>query len=279
MNYDNKKYWINGVPAKSISLNNRAFHFGDGFFTTAKIKNGKVIFLDYHIDRLIQSANRLMFNNLDLNLLYKEILQAVVGHITGVIKIIISRENIEETYGYRCNKHNKSLRIICIYPLSQHYIKWNKYGVHLMISSIRIARNSYFAGIKHLNRLDQVMIATEIYNSKIADEALVLDTEDNIVECCSANIFWRSNYCVFTPALSYSGVNGIVRQLILKLLPSLGYSVQEVMVGINHLKTMDEIFITNSLVPLASVNSINQDTYKDKKLFHVLNSYITSIMQ
>lgn len=272
--YYNRSYWINGARSTSISLNNRALHFGDGFFTTAKIKNSTVILLDYHIDRLMISANRLMFDNLNFDLLYKEILQAAIYSVNGVMKIIISRENLNSTYGYRFGKNTKSLRIICTYPLAQHYIKWYRHGIRLMISTIRIARNPNFSGIKHLNRLEQVMIATEIYNNKVVDEALVLDTENNIVECCSANIFWRLNRQVFTPSIYHSGINGIIRQLILKLLPSLGYYVKEVMVGINHLKKMDEVFITNSLLPLASVNIINNDTYQDKTLFNLLSSHI-----
>lgn len=268
------KFWINGTPSISIPLNNRALYFGDGFFTTAKIKNGIVILLDRHIERLINSAFRLKFNDLNIDLLYKEILQAAKSNTDSVIKIVITRANINATYGYKCNKNVKSLRIICIYPLSKHYMQWYKYGVNLTISSIRIARNPYFAGMKHLNRLEQVMIATEINNNTIADEALVLDTEDNIIGCSSANIFWRSNRNVFTPAIYYSGVDGIIRKLILKLLVSLNYCVQEVMVGLNNIKEIDEIFITNALLPLAPVNKINDYIYTDKTLFKLLCPHI-----
>lgn len=269
-----KTYWLNGISVKSLSLDNRALHFGDGFFTTAKIKNGSVLLLDWHMDRLITSAHRLLFNNVDFDRLYKEILQAVSYRINGVIKIIIIRDHQETIYGYQCHNNAKSLRIIYTYPASQRCVQWYKYGVRLMISTIRIARNSYFSGIKHLNRLEQVMIANEIYNNNTADEALVLDTEDNIIECCSANIFWRIKHQVYTPSVYYSGINGIIRQLILKLLPSLGYCVRETLVGIDQLKKMDEVFITNSLLPLVSVNMINNNTYQDQTLMNLLKNHI-----
>lgn len=274
----NKQFWVNGVSAQYITLDNRALHFGDGFFTTAQIKNGKVVFIDQHMDRLITTARRLMFNNLDYDLLYKEITQAAKHSVNGVIKVIITRINHGTTYGYQCGRNAKSIRIIGTYPLSNRYNKWIKYGVRLSVSSVRIARHSFFSGIKHLNRLDQVMIATEVFNNKIADEALVLDTEGKVVECCSANIFWRLNNYVFTPSVYYAGVDGIIRQLIIKLLPSLGYNIQEVMVSIDHLKNMEEVFITNSLLPLVSVNSIDNFIYKNKTLFNVLSSYFARIM-
>lgn len=267
-------YWINGIISKSISLNNRAIHFGDGFFTTSKIEDGQVIFISQHMKRLILSAQRLMFENLDYDLLYKEILQAATYSINGIIKIIIIRANQHNIHGYRFNKNFQPLRIICTYPFPQNYIQWHKCGVRLMISTVRISRNFLFSGIKHLNRLEQVMIAKEIDDNEVADEALVLDTENNIVECCSANIFWRINQQVFTPSVYHAGVNGVIRQLILKLLPSLGYHVQEVMVGVDHIKNINEAFITNSLLPLASVQSINNNIYKDRTLFQVLSTCI-----
>lgn len=267
-------YWINGTPKRVISLNNRALHFGDGFFTTAKMINGKVNFLDYHIDRLVWSARRLMFDDVDFDLLYKEILQAVTHSVNGVIKIIISRVNSAGMYGYMFDRNIKSLRIIRTSKLPRYCVEWRKCGVRLKISTIRLSRNSFLSGIKHLNRLEQVMIAVDLYKNKTADSALVLDTDNNIVECCSSNIFWRKNYRVFTPSLYYSGVSGVMRQLILKLLPKLGYHVCEVMVGIEHLKNIDEVFITNSLLPLASVNSIDNNTYSNKKLFNLINTYI-----
>lgn len=269
-------YWVNGIPKRVISLNNRALHFGDGFFTTAVLKNSRVNFLESHMDRLILSAHRLMFNNINFDLLYQEILQAAAYSINGIIKIIISRINNykNHVYGYRYDQNIEPLRIIRTSKLSKHYTKRYKSGVRLQISTIRLARNSFFAGIKHLNRLEQVMIASEIHNNKTIDEALVLDTDDNIIECCSANIFWRQNNQVFTPSLYYSGVNGIIRQLIIKLLPSLGYGIQEVMVGIEHLKNTDEVFITNSLLPLASVKMIDNNIYSNKTLFNLLSTYI-----
>lgn len=270
-------YWINGIARKVISLNSRALHFGDGFFTTAKIENSKVVFLDYHMDRLILASQKLMFNNIDFDLLYKEILQISSYSVDGVIKIIISRVNNDNTHGYMYDHSIKPIRIICTSKLSQRHIKQYKSGVRLKISTIRLSRNSFLSGVKHLNRLEQVMIATELYKNKIIDEVLVLDTDDNIIECCSANIFWRKNDQVFTPSLCYSGVNGIIRQLILKLLPKLGYSVHEVMVGIEHLKNIDEAFITNSLLPLASVNAINNNFYSNKTLFNLLDDHILKI--
>lgn len=268
-------YWINGVFNQTISLGNRALHFGDGFFTTAKLRNGKIDFLDWHAERLKLSARKLVFNNFDIKLVLQEMQNAAVVGVHGFIKVIVSRENsCENMCGYRCSNDIKISRIIYIGKLPEYYSKWLKFGINIKTSVVRLSRNYFLSGIKHLNRLEQVIIANWVYKNKI-DEALVLDTEGNIVECCSANIFWRKNNKVFTPSLCYAGVNGIMRQLVLELLPKLGYLIKEVIVGPEYLKDADEVFITNSLLPIVSVNAIDDMYYSEKTLFCLLSIYLS----
>lgn len=271
-------YWVNGVFNKKMSPNNRAFHFGDGFFTTAKLKDGKIEFLNRHMDRLFLSSQKMMFNHFNVDVLYQEMKKAAVFAKNGFIKVIISRKNENEKMcGYRCTDNGEVSRIIYAGQVPHYYSQWSKSGIKMKTCVIRLSRNSFLSGIKHLNRLEQVMIANWIHKNLI-DEALVLDTEGNVVECCSANIFWRKNKQVFTPSIYYSGINGIVRQLILQLLPQLGYLSREIIVGPDYLKNADEVFITNSLLPVVSVNKIDDVIYKDRTLFYLLDKYINNIV-
>lgn len=267
-------YWVNGVLNTMTSLNNRALHFGDGFFTTAKLTNGNIDFLDWHTERLNFSAKKLLFNSFDIDIVQKEMQKAAVVRMNGFIKVIISRKNSNmNTSGYRFLHDVEVLRIIHTGSIPEHYAKWLKFGIKIKTSVIRLARNHFLAGIKHLNRLEQVMISNWICKNKnIIDEALVLDTEGNVVECCSANVFWRKKNQVFTPSVCYAGVNGIIRQLVLELLPKFGYLGKEVIVSPEYLRNADEVFITNSLLPIVSVNVVNDIFYKDKTLFSLLKS-------
>ncbi|MCJ7462618.1 MAG: aminodeoxychorismate lyase, partial [Candidatus Baumannia cicadellinicola] len=149
---------------------------------------------------------------------------------------------------------------------------WHRNGLRLTINPVRLSRNPLLAGIKHLNRLEQVLIKAYLEREE-GDEAIVLDTDENIVECCSANIFWRYGKKVFTPALNYAGVAGIMRQQILALLPQFGYSCEEVITGISTLEQADEIIITNALLPIAPVNSIGSYNYDNRTLFNFLCPY------
>ncbi|QOI11050.1 aminodeoxychorismate lyase [Blochmannia endosymbiont of Colobopsis nipponica] len=261
-------YWINGVFGKRLSLFNRAVQFGDGFFTTAKLKDNKILLLDWHIERLIMSAKRLLFNNINWSFLLKEIQTVADSNTDGVIKIIIARNNSINNCNYPNN--GSSVRIIIHDKMPDYYVSWLQDGIKLALSPIKLVRDSVFSGIKHLNRIEQFMI--NAYRDKnISDEVLVLDTEDNIIECCYSNIFWRRNMKVFTPMLTHAGIFGIMRRLIMILLPKLGYQIKEIITGIEDIYRADEVFITNSLLPVVSVNSIEEKKFYDKTLFKLLS--------
>ncbi|AKC60561.1 aminodeoxychorismate lyase [Blochmannia endosymbiont of Camponotus (Colobopsis) obliquus] len=267
-------YWINGVFHKKLSILNRIIQFGDGFFTTARLQNSMILLLDWHIERLETSSTRLLFNNINLSLLRQEMQVVADKCINGVIKVIVSRGNGKWGYNFD-DKSTPPVRIIVYNPMPKYYTTWLKNGVKLSVSPIRLARDIFFSGIKHLNRLEQIII-NAYCNKNISDMALVLDTEDNIIECCNANIFWRRDMKVFTPSLTHAGVFGVMRRKILTLLPTLGYQYQEIMVGLEGIYEAEEVFITNSLLPVVSVNSIEQHVYSNKKLFNLLNFYIAN---
>ncbi|MCV2525594.1 MAG: aminotransferase class IV, partial [Candidatus Lightella neohaematopini] len=126
------------------------------------------------------------------------------------------------------------------------------------------------------NRLEQLLISSYIKSINI-DEVIVLDINKNIIECCNANIFWRKGNIVYTPSLTYVGVCGIMRKLIISLLPKFNYILKEVFAPLEEIITAEEIFITNSLILVISVNSIINYYFYDKTLFKILIKYLNSI--
>ncbi|AKC59966.1 aminodeoxychorismate lyase [Blochmannia endosymbiont of Polyrhachis (Hedomyrma) turneri] len=270
-------YWLNGVSEKKLSLDGRIFLFGDGFFTTARLRNGQVELLDWHLDRLMLAGKRLLFNDLDIDSLCQELKVASEYGKNGVIQIVILRSASGET-GYSFRKNIEPLRVIYYSSIVKDHKNWHKYGIRLVKSNIRISRNLLLAGIKHLNRLEYILIRAHwISNQECADEVLILDTAGNLIECCTANIFWRIGCDVFTPSLVYAGVSGVMRRWILQLLPQLGYNFHEITTGPEILKNAEEVFISNSLLPLVSVVSIEEHRYIDRTLCNLLLSYYTTL--
>ncbi|WP_034914093.1 aminodeoxychorismate lyase [Erwinia sp. 9145] len=259
--------WINGKSQDWLTASDRAVQFGDGCFTTARVLNGAINALDAHLVRLQAGCQRLRIADVDWSTLQKEMREVAAPCSDGVIKVIISRG--QGGRGYSPAGCQQPTRLLSLSPYPAHYHTLRQRGCRLALSSVRLARSPLLAGIKHLNRLEQVLIRAELEQSD-ADEALVLDTEGSLVECCAANLFWRRNNDVFTPDLSHSGVEGIQRQQVIRLLKAQGVTTHIVTAPPEILADADEVIITNALMPVLPVNQIETWRYSSRQLFDQL---------
>lgn len=258
---------INGQAVENIAASDRAVQFGDGCFTTARLWQGEVMMLEAHLKRLNEGCHRLLIQDVDWEALRREMMMAAASRKEGVIKVILSRGSGGR--GYSGSGCKQPTRIVSLSAYPAHYHQLRQTGAKLALSTIRLGRNPLLAGIKHLNRLEQVLIRTELEQTG-ADEALVLDTEGQLVECCAANLFWRSGKQVFTPVLSDSGVNGILRQWVIARLRQQGTPVNEVRMPPGVLNEADEVLITNALMPILPVSQIENQFYSNRELFYQL---------
>ncbi|VFS38394.1 putative aminodeoxychorismate lyase [Yokenella regensburgei] len=160
-------------------------------------------------------------------------------------------------------------RILSTSPAPAHYSRWQEEGITLALSPVQVGRNPLLAGLKHLNRLEQVLIRAHLEQTD-ADEALVLDSDGWVTECCAANVFWRAGDTVFTPRLDQAGVNGIMRQHCLALLAQSRYRVVEVHARIEAVRQADEVCICNALMPIVPVNTFGDVRYLSHELFEFL---------
>ncbi|WP_413722430.1 aminodeoxychorismate lyase [Sodalis sp. RH24] len=264
-------YWINGKPRRQLPVNDRATQFGDGFFTTARIRAGAIDLLPYHLDRLAEAGERLLFAPLDRGLLTSEMRRVAELRQQGVLKVLISRGSGGR--GYSAAGCDAPLRIMSHTAAPAHYVAWRESGVSLALSPVRLARGPLLAGIKHLNRLEQVLIRAHLDRDAVAEEALVLDTQGFIVECCAANIFWRTGDRVYTPALTHAGVAGVMRRHIMRLLAASPFSLQQVEAPAAALDDAEEVIICNALMPVLPVNRIAQRRYPARALFDFVSPH------
>lgn len=262
--------WVNGETQNVLAVSDRAVQFGDGCFTTARIKEGKTILFAEHVQRLQQGCERLFIHGVDWDRLRQEMIHAAAEYGDGVLKMIITRGSGGR--GYSASGCSQPTRILSVSPYPMHYHQLRESGARLALSPIRLGKNPQLAGIKHLNRLEQVLIRTQLEQTE-ADEALVLDTDAMLVECCAANFFWRCGKHVFTPDLSASGVNGIQRQQVMQQIVSLGFTLNEVRAGVEVLAEAEEVLITNALMPVLPVRQIEAWCYPSRRLFRLLNPH------
>lgn len=260
-------YLINGQSTERLAVNDRGVQFGDGCFTTARIAAGEIALFSRHLARLKETCSRLAIPFNDWDVLVKEMRRLAQSHREGVLKVMITRG--AGGRGYSAAGCQLPTRILSVSPYPAHYARWKAAGIALTLSPIPLGRNPYLAGLKHLNRLEQVLIRSHLEQTD-ADEALVLDSEGWVTECCAANLFWRTGNIVSTPRLDQAGVNGIMRQFCLGILAQSPFQVLEVQAREEAVRQADEVIICNALMPIIPIRAYDGASYSSRTLFQFL---------
>lgn len=260
-------FLINGIEQDTLAASDRAIQFGDGCFTTARIVEHKVQMLPAHLRRLQLACAALMIPYAQWSQLEAEMQRLAHEQQSGVLKVILTRGAGGRGYsGANCQSPT---RILSVSAYPAHYARWQEAGVTLTLSPVRLGRNPLLAGLKHLNRLEQVLIRSHLEQTD-ADEALVLDSDGWLTECCAANLFWRKGRDVFTPRLDHAGVNGIMRQHCIAQLAQSPFRVVEVTARADALRDADEVLICNALMPLIPVRRWDETYWSSRELYHFL---------
>ena len=260
-------FLINGCKQNMLAAGDRATQFGDGCFSTALIIDGKICLLAAHLQRLQDACQRLLISFDAWPELQQEMVTLAAGHARGVLKVIISRGVGGRGYsGANCHA---ATRILCVSAYPAHYDGWREQGIVLALSPIRLGRNPALAGLKHLNRLEQVLIRSHLEQTD-ADEALVLDSEGWVTECCAANLFWRKDRVVYTPRLDQAGLNGIMRQICMRMMAQSPFQIVEVNAREEEVMQADEMIVCNALMPVIPVRACGDAQLSSRWLFDFL---------
>lgn len=244
---------VNGAPGGAASALDRGLTYGDGLFETIAARDGLLEFWDRHERRLLSGLARLGIPAPDPELLRVEALGLLNGRSPAVIKIVVTRG--EGGRGYAPPGSATPTRIISRHPFPEWPAAWAEHGVKVRWCETRLSRNPALAGIKHLNRLEQVLARREWDDPGIA-EGLMLDTGDRVVEATARNLFLVRDGALLTPSLMNCGVAGVMRAVIMERAERLGISVSETALCKDDVESADEVFLTNSLCGVWPVRRI-----------------------
>ena len=147
----------------------------------------------------------------------------------------------------------------------------------LHVCSVRLAVNPLLAGIKHLNRLEQVMATMECHEHG-CDEGVMLDTNDFVIEGTRSNVFIVRDNRLYTPDLQYSGVNGIVRELLIEDVINHGIPVTVTKLMLADLESADEVFISNSVIGIRPVLAVNDHSISATAVTTSIGQQLTRFM-
>lgn len=256
---------VNGEPEGVVSVFDRGLSYGDGVFETVFCNNGNATLWSLHLDRLCFGLARLnIMVEPSIIDAYKDQLLAQVFaeglETQGLLKIIVTRG--VGSRGYAPAGSAAPTVIFAWFAKPVFSAHSAEYGVNAGLCTTRLSRNTQLAGIKHLNRLEQVLAAQELQASNI-DEGLLLDTENNLIEAVSKNIFLIKKDTLYTPQLTHCGVKGVMREYIINTIaPILNVALIEQDIPVSELADFDEAFVCNSVHGLWPLKSIG-----DNKLF------------
>jgi 4-amino-4-deoxychorismate lyase len=244
---------VNGKPENRIGISDRGLQYGDGLFETIAYRNGVAEFLDAHLKRLALGCERLAIPFQQSDQLCSELATVSQNLVDDtVIKIIVTRGNGGR--GYFANKDIIPTRIISTHPYpafpDSNYTK----GISLRFCEQTLSENPSLAGIKHLNRLEQVLARNE-WSDQDINEGLMSDSQGNVIEGTMSNIFIVKSRQLFTPKLNKSGVSGIMRAQIMRLASEEGLIVKEDVITKDDINNADEILVCNSVIGIWPVRN------------------------
>ena len=176
----------------------------------------------------------------------------------SVIKIIITRG--EGGRGYKAANDVSPTRILSTHPFPDYPVS-NQSGVTVRLCEHRLGLNPTLAGIKHMNRLDQVLARNEWADDQIK-EGLMLDVHDRLIEGTMTNLFMVKDQILMTPQLTQSGIEGIMRANILQLAVTENFNCVETDLSLHDLKQADEVFLCNSLIGIWPVTELTVQNWK-----------------
>jgi 4-amino-4-deoxychorismate lyase len=246
---------INGKSKEHIEISDRGFQYGDGLFETIEVRDGLAVFLKQHLERLKSGCQRLCIPFPGANLLSLEAreLYHQLDSDRGVLKIIVTRGSGGR--GYRQPDVIHPTRVLSLHPYPDYPKNYTEQGIVARFCMTRLGLNPALAGIKHLNRLEQVMARSE-WNDMSIQEGLMLDVNDHVIEGTMTNLFYIKNNSLYTAALDRSGVAGIMRRIIMTISPEHGLTVIEHEFSQDELLSADEVFVCNSIIGIWPIRQI-----------------------
>jgi 4-amino-4-deoxychorismate lyase len=246
---------VDGRPAAAVSPLDRGLHYGDGLFETIACVGGRPRFLSLHLERLLRGCRRLGLaapGNVELR---RELLGIAALTDRAVVKLLLTR-GPATARGYGVSGNEKTTRLALRYRWEADDPRLAEQGVRVRTAALRLAENPPLAGLKHLNRLEQVLARREWSDPQIA-EALMFSSGGRLVSGVMSNVFLVEAGKLRTPQLDRCGVAGVMRQVVLREAAHLGIATEEVALGSEDLARTRELFLTNALIGVRPVSAVD----------------------
>lgn len=263
-----------------ISPNNRSFRYGDGFFETMKMIDGKIILQDLHVERLFRSLELLQFKtptHFSTEYFVSQIID--LAHQNGHSNLARIRCTFFRGEGGLHDEldHTPNF-IIQSWPANQQVNEWQEAG--LIVSIYKDARKSadLFSASKSNNFLPYILGAIHAKKKKV-DDCIILNPFDNICDATIANVFIVINGIVITPPLSDGPVDGVMRRHLLRNMRQQSIPVHERTITIEELLQASEVFFTNAMFGMKWIRQVDESMYQSQLSSHLYHQFVNPLFQ
>lgn len=236
---------VNGVATDSVAATDRGLAYGDGVFRTLLWKRGKPRWWPQQYRKLDSDCGALAIVCPAEAVLAEELARAVVEAGDCVVKIMITRGS--GARGYALPQKTSPTRIVMTAPLPEYPEEYARSGIKVHLCRTRLSSQPRLAGVKHLNRLENVLARAEWSDPKVP-EGLMLDEQDHIVGGTMTNLFIVEDGRLVTPALSRCGVAGVTRERVMESAGKVGMVCRKEPVTQARLLDAQEALLINSVI-------------------------------
>jgi 4-amino-4-deoxychorismate lyase len=257
---------VNGQSQDSVSALDRGLSYGDGLFETIRMMRAHAPLWERHMQRLATGCARLRIQAPDSRQLWQEALQVSAALPDAVVRITVTRGMGER--GYAPPGSSKTTRIVAAFPMPVIPALIYRDGICTRLCATTLADQPLLAGIKHLNRLEQVLARAEWNDPSIA-EGLVCDTHGHVISATAANLFAVIDGVAVTPSLERCGIAGVGRAAIIEALP--GCQIRDL--PLTECLRASELFLSSSVRGILPVQAVGDTVYAPGPVTRAMQRY------
>jgi 4-amino-4-deoxychorismate lyase len=267
---------VDGMPAAHLSVLDRGLHYGDGVFETIACRQGRARFLALHLQRLMRGCDRLAIARPDTEQLRAEIEQLAHQAAPALIKLIVTRGNATAR-GYAPRGDERSTRLLLRYPWPEDSSQAHE-GINARVGQLKLGENPALAGIKHLNRLEQVLARSEV-DASGALETLLFSSSGRLISGTMSNVFLVRDNRVATPRLDVCGVEGIMRGIVMREGARTQHGIEECVLSRADLDAAEEIFLTNARIGIWPVRALDGRLFTPGRITRGLQRLLQPLLE
>ena len=245
---------IDGRPGGEVSALERGLHYGDGLFETIACVAGAPRLLPLHLKRLLHGCRRLALHPPRQAQLESEIATLARGSERAVLKLIVTR-GTAHARGYAASGEERGTRILLRYPWPKEDERLTSDGVRVRLGELRLGENPALAGLKTLNRLEQVLARFEWSTPAIA-ESLLFSSGGDLISGTASNVFLVRGGELVTPRLDRCGVAGVMREAVSLAAQRAQLGLKKCSLGRADLEAAEEVFLTSALIGVRPVREL-----------------------